>query len=74
MGADEFRGNGASGALVKIVVHEEKGDRSEILRALNRMNINHRSLFPDISGSAEFCNMRLSVPDTRLSITGVSHG
>jgi hypothetical protein len=52
---------GGSAALVKIVVPEEKGDRFEILRALNRMNINHRSLFPDISGSAEFCNMRLSV-------------
>lgn len=56
-----FAGSNSSGALVKIVVPEEKGDRFEILRALNRMNINHRSLFPDISGSAEFCNMRLSV-------------
>jgi hypothetical protein len=56
-----FAGNARSGALVKIVVPEENGDRFEILRALNRMNINHRSLFPDISGSAEFCNMRLSV-------------
>jgi hypothetical protein len=56
-----FKGSGASGALVKIVVPERKGDRPEILRALNRMNINHRSLFPDISGSAEFCNIRLSV-------------
>jgi FRG domain-containing protein len=51
----------ASRALVKIIVPEKKGDRDEILRALNRMNINHRSLFPDISGSAHFCNMRLSV-------------
>ena len=56
-----FAGSRASGALVKIVVPEEKGDRFQILRTLNRMNINHRSLFPDISGSAEFCNMRLSV-------------
>ncbi len=56
-----FDGSSASGALVKIVVPEKKGDRVEVLRALNRMNINHRSLFPDISGSAEFCNMHLSV-------------
>jgi len=55
-----FRGVG-SAALVKIVVPEDKGDRFEVLRALNRMNINHRSLFPDLLGSAEFCNMRLSV-------------
>src|SRR5271157_4404984 len=57
----KFAGNAGSGALVKIVVPEENGDRFEILRALNRMNINHRSVFPDISGAAEFCNMRLSV-------------
>jgi len=56
-----FEGSSRSRALVRIVVPEKKGDRLEILRALNRMNINHRSLFPDLSGSAEFCNMRLSV-------------
>jgi len=56
-----FVGSHGSAALVKIVVPEEKGDRFEILRALNRMNINHRSLFPDVSGSAGFCNMRLSL-------------
>ena len=61
MGPGHFGGSGTDEALVKIVVPEEKGDRFEILQALNRMNINHRSLFPDISGSAEFCNMRLSV-------------
>lgn len=56
-----FGGSSKSAVLVKIVVPEEKGDRLEILRALNRMNINHRSLFPDITGSAKFCNMRLAV-------------
>jgi hypothetical protein len=56
-----FQVGSAPRALVKIVVPERKGDRLEILRTLNRMNINHRSLFPDISGSAEFCNMRLSL-------------
>lgn len=56
-----FRGSKASTALVKIIVPEKKGERVEILRTLNRMNINHRSLFPDVEGSAKFCNMRLSV-------------
>jgi len=56
-----FAGSSKYAALVKIVVPEEKGDRLEILRTLNRMNINHRSLFPDITGSAKFCNMRLTV-------------
>jgi hypothetical protein len=58
-----FRRNGTDKALVKIVVPEKTGHRFEALRTLNRMNINHRSLFPDVEGSAKFCNMRLSVPD-----------
>jgi len=58
-----FEGSKADRALVKIVVPEHKGDRPEILRTLNRMNINHRSLFPDVEGSARFCNTRLSVPE-----------
>lgn len=49
--------------LIKIIVPEGRGDRFDILRTLNRMNINHRSLFPDVEGSAKFCNMRLSVPE-----------
>lgn len=56
-----FKTGGSSSALVKVIVPERRGDRLEILRTLNRMNINHRSLFPDLSGSAEFCNMRFSV-------------
>jgi hypothetical protein len=57
----QFGGNSQDIALAKILVPEKKGDRFEILRTLNRMNINHRSLFPDVEGSAKFCNMRLSV-------------
>jgi hypothetical protein len=56
-----FRGEKERAVLVKIVIPEKKGDRFDALCALNRMNINHKSLFPDISGSAEFCNMRLSI-------------
>src|SRR5208337_3572206 len=51
-----FKGNGADRALVKIVVPEGRDHRFEALRTLNRMNINHRSLFPDVEGSAKFCN------------------
>jgi hypothetical protein len=58
-----FKGSNTDRTLVKIVVPEKRDDRFEILRALNRMNINHRSLFPDVEGSAKFCNMRISVPD-----------
>lgn len=34
--------------------------RDECLKDLNWMNINHASLFPDIHGSAIFCNWRLA--------------
>jgi hypothetical protein len=46
-------------ALVKLVIPGDQQDRVDVLRALNRMNINRSTLFPDVSGSAQFCNMRL---------------
>jgi hypothetical protein len=56
-----FKGEKQREVLVKVVIPEKNGDRLDVLRALNRMNINHKSLFPDIGGSAKFCNMRLSI-------------
>jgi len=35
--------------------------RKNVLIALNRMNINHASLFPDLNGSSEFCNTNLLI-------------
>jgi len=57
-----FSGKGDR-VLIKIVVPEKRSDRFDILRTLNQMNISHRSLFPDVEGSAKFCNLRLSVPE-----------
>jgi hypothetical protein len=37
------------------------GERVKALKALNRMNINYLSLFPDLEGASLHCNMQLSI-------------
>ena len=51
----------AEAALIKISIPEYDDDRENCLRALNLMNINHLTLFPDLSGATQFCNMSLSI-------------
>lgn len=41
--------------LIKILVPDR--DRDICLRMLNRMNINHLSLFPDLQGASRYCNV-----------------
>ena len=36
-------------------------ERENCLRNLNRMNINHATLFPDLIGAAEYCNVKLEI-------------
>jgi len=38
-------------------------DRKTCLRNLNAMNINHATLFPDLIGAAEYCNVKLDIED-----------
>jgi len=45
--------------LYRIEIPE--GERLTFLKNLNRMNINHLTLFPDIYGSAKYCNFSLEI-------------
>lgn len=54
-----FIGEKKRAILVKITVPNV--DREDCLRSLNRMNINHLSLFPDLYGAGTFCNLNLSI-------------
>ena len=51
--------------LVKIIMPNE--GREQCLVTLNRMNINHLSLFPDLYGAGEHCNKALSIPQYAAS-------
>jgi hypothetical protein len=45
--------------IIKLVIPTE--DIESCLISLNRMNINHSTLFPDLTGASEYCNTLLSI-------------
>ncbi|WP_223450865.1 MULTISPECIES: FRG domain-containing protein [unclassified Pseudomonas] len=50
-----FKGSTTVGApLLKIYMPSNERDRA--LKSLNRMNVNHLSLFPDLDGASRYCN------------------
>ena len=44
--------------LLKIDIINKREDRKQILKKLNRMNINYATLFPDVEGSSLYANMQ----------------
>jgi len=55
----QFAGDTSTMRLVKITI--PSADRELALRNLNRMNINHLSLFPDLYGASRFTNLDLLI-------------
>lgn len=54
-----YAGSGTKTPLLKLLIPDE--DRYDCLRTLNKMNINHVSLFPDLYGSGQHCNKALEI-------------
>ena len=58
-----FKGEKKTCILIKVEIPDSNGDRVACLSFLNRMNINHLSLFPDLYGASKYCTMTLEIPN-----------
>lgn len=59
---EKFKGETDYFTLMKFMIpYKNEEIRKNVLIALNRMNINHTTLYPDLHGSSEFCNTKLLV-------------
>lgn len=57
--AQHFEGERKAYVLMKLTVPDS--NRKLVLRSLNRMNLNHLTLFPDVYGASRFCNIDLEI-------------
>jgi len=53
--------NVPNGRMVLIKLKIPSTGMQDCLRYLNRMNINHSTLFPDLTGASEYCNKVLTI-------------
>jgi hypothetical protein len=49
----------SKGVLIKMLIPDR--GRTDCLRSLNKMNINHLTLFPDLHGASSYTNMTTSI-------------
>ncbi len=47
--------------IIFVSVKIPRSEREKSLRDLNSMNINHATLFPDLIGAADYCNVKLEI-------------
>lgn len=60
---DKFKGEEDYEILIKFIIpYKSIENTRKMLSLLDRMNINHLSLFPDLQGSSLYCNTKLAVP------------
>jgi FRG domain len=56
---ENFKGHTDSYILMKLLI--PSSERITALKSLNRMNINHLTLFPDLSGASKYCNLQAEI-------------
>jgi hypothetical protein len=53
--------NGSEDEFWLLELELPASERQQALKSLNRMNINHLSLFPDLHGATQFVNLHLKL-------------
>ncbi len=59
MGKKNFPKHDDKVRVWRLLIPED--ERITVLQSLNRMNINHASLFPDIYGASKYVNLDLEI-------------